>query len=191
MGVGVILLSIWILSTALNFTDSSTIVGLADKSDPSALLNKVQNNIFQTIGGFLKGMAFFLAIVSLLWNGYHMIMALDEESKWKEAKTGVQNVVFALIFIKLIDYLYWIAQMKDFKNKAIDFIVQASKFLGYVFGIALVLAAIYAGYLMITSSGDEDKVKKWQYILKTIFVVTIVVLLLLLVVYQVFVDILQ
>jgi len=116
------------------------------------LLNKAQNNIFQFVGGFLKGMAFFVAIVSLVWHGYQMMLAGDADAKMKQARNGVQNVIFALIFIKLIDYLYWIAQFKDFKNKAIDFIVQASKFLGYIFGMAIVLAALYAGYLMITSS---------------------------------------
>lgn len=89
-------------------------------------------------------MAFFVAIVSLFRHGYNMMMALDTESKATEAKAGVQNVVFALIFIKLIDYLYYIAQMKDFKSRSVDFIVQASKFLGYVFGVAILLAALYA-----------------------------------------------
>ena len=191
VGIGVILLAIWVLSTALSLTDTSTLTWLADKSDPSSLLNKAQNNIFQFVGGFLKGMAFFVAIVSLVWHGYQMMLAGDADAKMKQARNGVQNVIFALIFIKLIDYLYWIAQFKDFKNKAIDFIVQASKFLGYIFGMAIVLAALYAGYLMITSSWDEDRLKKAKNILKTIFVTTLVILLFLLVIYQIFVDVLQ
>lgn len=191
MGIAIILLAIWILSVALNLNDQSTIVGLADKSEPSSLINKVENNIFQFIGGFLKGMAFFVAIVSLFRHGYRMMTSLDKDDKATEAKNGVQNVVFALIFIKLIDYLYYIAQMKDFKSRSIDFIVQASKFLWYVFGVAIVLAAVYAWYLMITAGGDEWRVSKWKNILKTIFIITLVVLLFLLVVYQVFVDILQ
>jgi len=53
-----------------------------------------------------------------------------------------------------------------------------------------VIAALYAGYVMITASGDEARVKQATNILKALFVVTLVIFLFMLVVYQIFGDIL-
>jgi len=58
-----------------------------------------------------------------------MMTALDSDEKLKKARSGVINVVLALIFIKIIDYLYIIAQAKEFKNKAIELLVEVSKVL--------------------------------------------------------------
>jgi hypothetical protein len=61
-----------------------------------------------------------------------MIQAMDAEDKFKEARKGILNIVLALIFIKLIDYIYYIAQASDFKNRAIELIVEVSKGMAYV-----------------------------------------------------------
>jgi uncharacterized membrane-anchored protein len=49
---------------------------------------------------------------------------------------------------------------------------------------------MYAGYLFVTSSGNDDNISKAKGLIKTIFVVVLVILLFLLVVYQVFNDVL-
>jgi hypothetical protein len=116
--------------------------------------------------------------------------SFDEEEKLKAARTGILNVFLALIFIKIIDFVYLIAQVKDFKNQAIELIVQISKFLGYVGGIMFVIAIIYVGYLMLTAKGDDDNIEKAKSMIKGIFTIVLIILLFMLVVFQVFNDLL-
>jgi amino acid permease len=49
-----------------------------------------------------------------------------------------------------------------------------------------VLALFYAGYLLITSSGKEESMKKAKSIIVNIFIIALVIFLFLLIVYQVF-----
>jgi hypothetical protein len=186
----VIFLTIWILWFALNITDSNTLTWLADPSLDTTLLSRAENNILRLLIWFLKGAAFFVAIIMLFWHGYGMMSALDAEEKLQKARSGVINVILALIFIKVIDYLYLISQAKEFKNRAIELLIEVSKVLGYVLWFLMVVAALYAGYVMVTASGDESRVSVAKNILKALFIVTLVVFLFMLVVYQIFGDIL-
>jgi len=102
------------------------------------------NNLALVILSFLKAIAFFVALFFIVRYGFQIISAVGEEEKVTAARQGVINVLLALIFIKIIDYLYYIALSGDFKNKAVDFIVQASKFLTYIIGTCFILALIYA-----------------------------------------------
>jgi hypothetical protein len=72
------------------------------------------------------------------------VSAVGEEEKITAARQGLINVLLALVFIKIIDYLYYIALSGEFQSKAIDFIVQASKFITYIIGVCFILALIYA-----------------------------------------------
>ncbi len=183
-GAALFFLAFWILSSALDF---GSIEGV---TWDEWVLKRVENNVILFVLAFLKSAAFFVAIIFMGRYGYKMLSAPDEESKLKEAKTGILNVVLALVFIKIIDYIYFIANQEDFKSKSIEFVAQASKFLGYLFGILLVLSVIYAGYLYVTSSGDKDNITKAQTLLKSVFIATMLVLLFLLIIYQVFSDVL-
>ncbi|USN55460.1 MAG: hypothetical protein H6765_02450 [Candidatus Peribacteria bacterium] len=112
----------WLLGTALDF---GSISGLTD-GDNSAL-EQVENKLVVIVIGFLKAAAFFVAIMFLVYYGYRMMNSFDREERLSNAKTGILNVIMALVFIKIIDYLYYIAQTSDFKSKAIQFVVEASK----------------------------------------------------------------
>lgn len=152
-----------------------------------SLLDRAENNIFVVVLWFLKGFAFFLAIIMMVYYGYQMMIAFDKEDKIKAAKTGILNVVIALIFIKLIDFLYYIAQKKDFATQANNLILVVTKFLWYIFGILIVLVIIYIAFQFIT--GGEEWFKKWVTFLKNILIIGLVIFLFLLVIYQIFHDV--
>lgn len=107
-------------------------------------MSKVTNNVVILILSFLKGIAFFVALIFLMRHGVKMVTAVGEEEKIKVAKQGILNVLLALIFIKVIDYLYYIALSPEFTDNAINLIVQVSKFIAYLIGAALILATLYA-----------------------------------------------
>ena len=188
-GAALLFLVIWILWTALDITNVHGVVWDTTGGD-STLLENFENNLLIVVLSFLKGAAFFMAIIFLIWYGYQMMQAFSEEEKLKNARKWVLNVFLALVFIKIIDYIYFVAQQTDFKNLAIEFIVQVSKFLWYLWGIMFVIALIYGGYQLVTASWDEEKVKKAKTVVKSVFVIILIILLFMLVIYQVFNDLL-
>ena len=96
------------------------------------------------------------------------------------------NVIVALIFIKVIDYIFYIAQVPSFALQAKQFVINIALVLGYIVGAALVAAAFYAGFLFMTSSGSEDSIKKAKSALINIAIVAAVIFLFLLIVFQIF-----
>jgi hypothetical protein len=56
-----------------------------------------------------------------------MISAMDDEEKVKKMRQGIINIIIVLISIKIIDYIYFIAQAPNFKSKATELIVEVSK----------------------------------------------------------------
>jgi len=169
--------AIWILWYVLN------IENLKWSTD---LVNSVQNNLFLQILSFFKVLAFFLAIVMMVVSGFRMMAAMDKEDKIKEGKQWAINVIVALIFIKIIDYLFYIAQTSDFAQKASTLVLDVAKILWWIIGIAFVLALFYAWYMMFVSGGDEKAMKKTKSILINIVIVSVVIFFFLLLVYQIF-----
>ena len=167
----------WILGTVLN-------IGNVQWS--SQLVDRVQNWLFLQILSFFKVLAFFAAIIMLVVSGFRMMSAMDKSDKVTIARKWAINVVIALVLIKVIDYVFYIAQTPAFGTAAANMIVNVSIVLGWVLGALFVLALFYAGYLMITSSWKEDAFKKARWIIINIFVIALVVFLFLLIVYQVF-----
>jgi hypothetical protein len=57
------------------------------------------------------------------------MVAMDNEDKIKEGKNGILNIIISLLIIKIIDYIYYVAQTPDFRSKATELIVEISKVL--------------------------------------------------------------
>lgn len=150
------------------------------------LVNSVQNNLFLQILSFFKVLAFFIAIIMMVVSGFKMMAAMDKEDKVKAGKQWAINIIVALIFIKIIDYIFYIAQSSDFAQKASTLILDVAKILWWILGISFVLWLFYAGYQMFFSGGDEKAIKKTQSILINIVIVSLVLFLFLLLVYQIF-----
>ncbi len=167
----------WILWTVLN---------IGDVKWSSQLVDSLQNNLFFQILSFFKVLAFFAAIIMLVVSGFRMMSAMDKSDKVKIAQKWAINVVIALVMIKVIDYIFYIAQTPAFGAKAADMIINVAIVLGWVLGSLFVLALLYAGYLLITSSGKEDAMKKAKSVIINIFIIAVVIFLFLLLVYQIF-----
>lgn len=150
------------------------------------LVEKVQNGLFLQILGLFKVLAFFLAIVMIVVYGFQMMAAMDQDEKIKTARKWIINVIVALVFIKIIDYVYYIAQLSDFAKRASDMIIDIAKILWYIVGFAFIVGTFYAWFLLFTSWGKEDAFKKTKSILINIFLVSLVIFLFLLLIYQIF-----
>jgi hypothetical protein len=135
--------------------------GVIDFSTPSYQggtqgLEGVAKNLSEGNSSFLfqilslvKGAAFFFAILMIVWTGFKVITAADGDKSQKLVR-GVLNVVAALVIMKVVDFVYYIASANDFAAQATDFILRAAKFCAFVYGIIAVLMVFYAGYSFLT-----------------------------------------
>jgi len=163
-----------------------TVLDIGNLQWTTELVQNVQNNLFLQILGFFKVLAFFIAILMIIVYGFRIMASMDQEDKIKSVQKWILNVLIALVFIKLIDYIFYIAQTPEFGAKASTLIVDVARILWFVLGAALVLAVFYAGFLFITSSGKEETFKKAKGLIINVFIVSIVIFLFLLIVYQIF-----
>jgi len=175
-GAFLVFWSIWLLWSVLN-------VG-QDATNASNLALNTENWIIWNILIFFKAAAYFLAIVMMVYYGYQIIQAQEKEDKIKAGKTGALNIIIALVAIKVLDYIYFIAQERNLKGKAWDFLVWTWKILGWILWVILVLALLYAAVLLITSRWNEESWKKAKTIVRNIFLVVVVLFLFIVIVYD-------
>lgn len=169
--------STWILGTVLN-------IGWLQGSDQ--FVQRVQEWILFQVLAIFKGAAFFIAIIMIIWYGFRIITAQEEEDKIQTARRWVVNIVAALVLIKIIDYIFYIASTPSFASQAADGIVQAAKIFWWILGIVIMLSFFYMWYLLVTSSGDEERLTKAKNIVMSIVLWTITIFLFLLIIYQIF-----
>lgn len=169
--------SVWILWFVLNIENSLW---------SSELVSNLENNLFLQILSFFKVLAFFIAIVMMVITGFKMMSALDKEDKIKEWKKGIVNIIVALVFIKIIDYIFYIAQTATFAAKAGALILSVAKILGWILWIVFVLALTYGWYTLFFSGWDEKAFKKTKSILINILMISLVLFFFLLIIYQIF-----
>ena len=99
-----------------------------ESNDGSAtLVQNLQDKLLVNVIVFMKSIAFFFAILMIVRYGLQIIRSLDAEEKRKKGISGVINVLSALVFIKLLDFVYFIAQQSDFKSRAVELFVSISK----------------------------------------------------------------
>jgi hypothetical protein len=150
----------------------------------SGIVNSLITRIMFQILGFLKAFAFFYAIVMTIRYGIQFMKALEKEDQIKTAKKGITNVLMSLIFIKVIDFIYFIAQSGQFVSKAKNFMLNIARVWGYLLGAGMVVALIYAGYKYISAQGDEKEVGQAKKTIISIFYVILILFLFLLVAWQ-------
>lgn len=150
------------------------------------LVDAIQNNLFLQILSFFKILAFFIAIIMIVVYGFQIMAAMDKSDKIKVAQKWIMNVIIALVLIKVIDYVFYMAQLPEFGAKAADMIISVSKILWFIIGAAFVVAIFYAWFLLLTSWGKEETFKKAKWFIVNILIVSVVLFLFLLIVYQIF-----
>ena len=57
----------------------------------------------------MKAIAFIAAVFMIVVHGFKMMSSADASDKVKAGLKGLLNVIVALVIIKLIDYVYYIA----------------------------------------------------------------------------------
>lgn len=144
--------------------------------------------LFFHILAALKWFAFFLAILMIVITWVRVIIA-GEKDKWKKLVKGLINVVVALVVIKGIDFIYYMAMdAESFITNASDFIINAAKLFWYGYWIVIVIMVFVAWYLYLTDWGSWNGFKKACNILVNIVLSALVLFSFLFILYQVFAE---
>ena len=136
----------------------------------------------------LKALAFFIAIIMMVFYGFRIMSASDQADKIKTLMRWIMNVVMALIIIKVIDYIYYIAQLPNFINHATEFIMEIAKIMWFVMWSGLVIMIFYAWFLLLVDQWKWENMKKAKNIIVWVLLSALVVFALLLIMYQLFAE---
>jgi hypothetical protein len=120
--------------------------------------------------------------------GFKMMSVSDQATKTKTAIKWIINVIIALVIIKVIDYVYYIAQLPNFTTQATEFIIEVAKILGFIIWAVLVLLVFYSGFLFLTDQWKSENMKKAKNIIVWVILGAIVIFMLLLIMYQLFAE---
>lgn len=172
--------AMWLFGTVLNLTTLNTTQGLRDNLTSS-------NGIFFFVLSFLKAAAFFIAIIMIVVTGFKMMNPQAGESgDAKKYAKNLMNIIFALVGMKVIDFIYFIASQANFATQAGNFIVQIAKFLAYLTGAVMVIMLIYSGYLLVVDGGKGENFKKAKNTIINIVLAVVALFFFLFILYQIF-----
>lgn len=163
----------------------STLFAINGVNPATDLTQNITQRIFFTVLTFLRAGAFFLAIVMAVFYGYQMISAMDKDERALKARKWIMNVLIALIFMKVIDFVFFIAQDHAFGSRIQELLLSGAKILGRVMGAVMVLVLIYGWFRYISAQGDENKAKDAQKMITRIFYAVLIVFMFLLVTRQI------
>lgn len=146
------------------------------------------HTVFFVVLSALKAFAFFLAIIMIVITWFRVIAAWEWE-KWKNLVKWLINVVIALLIIKWIDFLYYIAaDTWSFVQNAAELIIKIAKIFAYIYWVIIVIMVIIAWYLYITDGWSWSNFKKASNVLVNILLSALVLFAFLLIIYQIFAE---
>lgn len=180
IGAALFFWAVWLFSQVINLSAIDQTSGLKD--------NLVSNTgILFFVLTFLKWAAFFFAIVMIVITGFQMMNPSSGEEGWgKKLFKNLAAVIAALVGMKVVDFLYYIASQQDFTKRAGEFIIQIAKMLWYLSGSVIVIMIIYSGYLLVVDGGKGENFKKAKNTLINIVLAVGSLFLFLFVIYQIF-----
>lgn len=171
---------VWILWSVLKFEVASWSDSLVDN------LQWTQNSLLFFVLSFLKAFAFIAAIFMIVIHWFKIMSNADKSDKVKVGLKWLLNVIIALIIIKLIDYIYYIAQLPNLVTEATNLIIEIAKILWFIIWALMVIMIFYAWFLFITDQWNSENMKKAKNIIVWILVSAVVIFTLLLIIYEIF-----
>jgi hypothetical protein len=142
--------------------------------------------VFQILTA-LRAVAYFMAIIWMMWYGWKLLFKTDDDGL-SDAKQWILNIVFALALIKIIDYVFFIAQSPQFTSRATELVVELSKALGYILWAFFTLSLLYYGFRLLFSGWNDESLTKVKDVIQNILVISLVLFFFFLIVYQIVME---
>ncbi|MDQ7023409.1 MAG: hypothetical protein Q9M97_07955 [Candidatus Gracilibacteria bacterium] len=143
------------------------------------------NGFLANIVSALEVFIFIIAVYVIIMAGIKMMTARGRDEKIKEGKEKLLYSIFAMIFVGFIEAWKQVAtsgKITGGEGSATYIFGKAIDMSLLIAGPVAMIFLTYAGYIYITSNGDEDKVKKAKSIiintlLATLLLITMVTFL--------------
>ena len=147
-----------------------------------------KGSVFFVVLSAIKAFAFFLAIIMIVVTWFKVIAAWDWE-KWKKLVKWIVNVVVALLIIKWVDFIYYLAaDSSTFIENTSNLIINVAKVFAWIYWVIVFIMVLVAGYLYITDWWDGSSFKKASNVLVNILLSALVLFGFLLITYQIFAE---
>ncbi|EKD65997.1 MAG: hypothetical protein ACD_49C00068G0002 [uncultured bacterium (gcode 4)] len=178
--------SIWIMLMQVSYV---AIVSMYDKSIWEATAASFSNTVIWPLIHLLELFASFVFISMAIFAFYRMITWWWNEEWYKK---WIQTITAAIIWFllikistKLVFSIYWkvdceqdwswtLCNWDELWNPNLSETVEIArtiiKFATWFIGILVIILIIYAGFLILTSSWNEDRMKKAKWIFKYIII---------------------
>lgn len=170
----------WLMWTIINFQTLSGSDWIVES------LSSWPDSLFFKLMTLLKALAYFIAIVLIVVYGFKILSKLNDPEEAKKWIKWVWVVLWSLAIIKVIDYVYYIAQQATFAEQWAELIIEIAKICWFLIWWVSVIMVIYAGYLLITDQWSWEKMTQAKNIFVNILLVALVIFMFLLIWYQVF-----
>ena len=136
----------------------------------------------------IKAFAFFLAIIMIVVT-WIKVMAAWEWEKWRKLIKWLINVVVALLIIKWVDFIYYLAaDSSTFVKNTSDLIINAATVFAWIYWVIVFIMVLVAWYLYITDWWDWSSFKEASNVLVNILLSALVLFWFLLITYQIFAE---
>ena len=179
--------------TVLNFDDWNGAITSSIDSNQGGIWSVVKQFTGEWWAMFvilsaIKWFAFFMAIILIVITWFKVMAAWDGD-KWKKLVKWLANVVVALLIIKWVDFIYYLAADSwNFVQRASDFIINIAKLFAYIYWALIVIMVLAAWYLYMTDGWSGSNFKKASNVLVNILLSALVLFSFLLITYQIFAE---
>jgi predicted nucleic acid-binding Zn ribbon protein len=184
MLIGFLFLNIPSLVYTIFFWDtlgSSTISG--EVIWDSTVINFWDAGTFLSANGFLYQLIWFfevfifgVAILMFTYGFFRLMLSAWDEEVRKKARNQITYGILALLFVSFVRYWGTVIAKGDFFQ---EYATIGGKILGLALYFAPPVAIgflVYAAFMMITSWGDEERVKKAKSIFLNVFIAALILL---------------
>ncbi|MDD2515965.1 MAG: hypothetical protein PHF46_04600 [Candidatus Gracilibacteria bacterium] len=177
---------LWTILGIVLIQASSTVMSQffdKDFSNPNEVIN-IYDKIFKPTALLLENLAAFIFLAMAIMSYYRMVSAGGEDEKMKKGKNAIMFSCLGIFLIKAAGFLVSkTTGLIDATNYAINapngtdivadpkitelptIIASGIKYINGFIGVVVVIMIIYAGFLIMSGSGDESKIKKGKNII--------------------------
>jgi len=171
----IIWISVWIIITQISYTVISV---LFDENIEQGLANDFVEIIIEPFIRLLETATSFVFLAIMIYAFFRMVTANWDEEKAKTWKISVLYAIVWFVVVKfasaIVRYTYWERDCDPLfatcdptiqLSKTVWIIVTIINWVNTFVWIVVVLMVVYAGFLVLISGWNEDKLKKAKYII--------------------------
>lgn len=189
--IGVLWTTIWIVFMQMSYVAA---VSIYNKNIWIASAQDLSNAVLLPVIRLLEVVTSFIFMAMAIMAFYRIVSSWWNDDWYKKWISSVINAIIWFILVKisaaLVYGIYWKAECNTtFAWQVCDswslwtpnltatakIITSIIKYLTWFVSIVTIILIIYAGFMIITSSWDETKVKKWKSIIKYIVIWLIII----------------